>query len=134
MAKRMTQKAPENRDRRVRRNDPKELAMATYEKGDRVSTAFGLGTVVSKRMAPPSFAEVDVYSVRLDKRAAESATYEGSILRPAQILRKLPDTGAVRIVEKPDGTFRVLYFKAGAAQVVDVATYDLAEATAREIE
>lgn len=39
-----------------------------FEKGDRVMTPGGAGTVSFKRMAPPNYSEVAAYSVRLDSR------------------------------------------------------------------
>ena len=46
-----------------------------FERGDRVMTPLGPGTVVSKRMVPPNYCEVQAYSVCLDDKLEESKTY-----------------------------------------------------------
>lgn len=61
-----------------------------FDKGDRVMTHLGPGTVVYKRMAPPSFSEVEVYSVCLDskKEASEKPpfpTYTGTIVKAEDV-------------------------------------------------
>lgn len=40
-----------------------------FDKGDRVTTPGGLGTVAYKRMAAPDYSQVEVYSVRLDDKS-----------------------------------------------------------------
>jgi len=57
-----------------------------FNKGDRVTTHLGPGTVVYKRMKPPTFSEVEVYSVCLDHKKAESekppfSSYSGTIVK-----------------------------------------------------
>jgi hypothetical protein len=57
-----------------------------FDKGDRVITPQGVGTVVYKRMKPPTFGEVDVYSVCLDHKKAETEqppfpSYTGTIFK-----------------------------------------------------
>lgn len=49
-----------------------------FDQGDRVITPEGRGTVVYRRMAPPTYAEPAAYSVRLDSRAGDP-TYNGTI-------------------------------------------------------
>jgi hypothetical protein len=61
-----------------------------FDKGDRVMTPGGAGTVVYKRMAPPDFFEVDVYSVCLDTRKAETEkppfpSYSGTIYKAEMV-------------------------------------------------
>ena len=55
-----------------------------FEKGDRVQTKFGDGTVVFKRMAGPDYSKATCYSVCLDERR-EDAGYSGTIVLPGQI-------------------------------------------------
>jgi hypothetical protein len=50
-----------------------------FDRGDRVITPGGTGSIIFKRMKPPTFGEVDVYSVRLDSRAKEDPFYSGTI-------------------------------------------------------
>lgn len=57
-----------------------------FDKGNRVMTHLGPGTVVYKRMKPPTFSEVEVYSVCLDSKKAASEqppfpTYTGTIVK-----------------------------------------------------
>lgn len=61
-----------------------------FDKGNRVITPGGPGEVVYRRMAPPTYAEVDVYSVCLDSKKAESEkppfpTYTGTIYKAEQV-------------------------------------------------
>jgi hypothetical protein len=61
-----------------------------FDKGDRVMTHLGAGTVVYKRMAPPTYSEVDVYSVCLDARKAASEqppfpSYTGTIVKAEDV-------------------------------------------------
>ncbi len=64
--------------------------MKEFDKGDRVMTHLGPGTVVYKRMKPPTFSEVEVYSVCLDHRKAESEkppfpSYTGTIIKAEDV-------------------------------------------------
>lgn len=43
-----------------------------FDKGNRVMTPQGAGEIASKRMAPPTFTEVQAYSVILDHKKKES--------------------------------------------------------------
>lgn len=61
-----------------------------FDKGDRVMTHLGPGEVVYKRMAPPTYSEVEVYSVRLDSKKAASEqppfpSYTGTIVKADQV-------------------------------------------------
>lgn len=56
-----------------------------FDKGDRVTTPGGPGKVVYRRMKPPTYSEVDVYSVKLD--TTENPSYYGS-LYPADKVEK----------------------------------------------
>jgi hypothetical protein len=56
-----------------------------FNKGDVVMTPQGIGTVVFKRMQAPTYATVDVYSVCLDSRKAESESYSGTIYKAYQV-------------------------------------------------
>lgn len=61
-----------------------------FDKDARVNTPQGPGTVVYKRMAPPTFSQVDVYSVCLDSKKAESEkppfnTYTGTIFKAEMV-------------------------------------------------
>lgn len=58
--------------------------MSNFEKGDRVMTPGGVGTVYFKRMAPPNYSEVEAYSVKLDKRANDPH-YAGSMFFAAEV-------------------------------------------------
>mgnify|MGYP003403044754 CR=1 FL=1 len=49
-----------------------------YDKGDKVSTPDGLGTVVYKRMKAPDYSKVEVYSVRIDSKC-NTTNYSGTI-------------------------------------------------------
>ena len=55
-----------------------------FDTGDRVMTPHGPGEVVSKRMAPPTFSEVQVYSVCLDSKKGQG-TYTGTIFKADQV-------------------------------------------------
>lgn len=64
-----------------------------YDKGDRVMTPCGPGSIVYKRMAAPTFQEVDVYSVFLDSRKAEMEkppfpSYSGTIFKAALVTKE----------------------------------------------
>lgn len=64
--------------------------MEEFGKGDRVITPGGPGEVVYKRMKPPTYGEVDVYSVCLDARKAECqaqgiTTYTGTIYKAEMV-------------------------------------------------
>ncbi len=64
-----------------------------FDKDARVMTHLGPGTVVYRRMKPPTYSEVEVYSVCLDHKKAESEkppfnTYTGTIV-PADKVGKL---------------------------------------------
>lgn len=55
-----------------------------YDKGARVRTPQGCGSVVYRRMKAPTFSEVDCYSVCLDAKKKESETppfpsYSGTV-------------------------------------------------------
>ena len=54
--------------------------------GDRVRTPQGDGTVAYARMAPPTFSEVEVYSVKLD--AERRPTYQGTIFKAADVAKQ----------------------------------------------
>jgi len=49
-----------------------------YDKGDRVSTPDGLGTVVYKRMEAPDYCKVAAYNVRVDATCS-NPNYSGTI-------------------------------------------------------
>ena len=55
--------------------------MTTFDMGDRVMTPHGAGTVVYRRMAPPSYAEPAAYSVKLDK----FPTHTGAIYQASEV-------------------------------------------------
>jgi len=62
----------------------------TFGPGDRVMTPVGPGTVVYVRINPPTFAEVDVYSICLDSRKAESEkppfpSYRGTVFKAEHV-------------------------------------------------
>jgi hypothetical protein len=44
----------------------------SFDRGSRVTTPEGTGTVLYRRMRPPDYSEVEVYSVCLDSKKAES--------------------------------------------------------------
>lgn len=61
-----------------------------YDKGDKVITTMGPGVIVYKRMKAPTYSEVEVYSVALDHKVAESylppfPTYTGTLFRPSDL-------------------------------------------------
>lgn len=56
----------------------------SLDAGDRVTTPGGPGSVVYRRMAPPSYSEAAVYSVRLDSRAGDPR-YSGTIYPAGQV-------------------------------------------------
>lgn len=56
--------------------------------GDRVRTPQGAGTVAYARMAPPTFSEVEVYSVKLDYEAERRPTYQGTIFAAADVAKQ----------------------------------------------
>lgn len=61
-----------------------------FDKGDRVMTPGGPGEVVYKRMAPPTYSEVEVYSVCLDAKKAASEqppfpSYTGTIYKAEMV-------------------------------------------------
>lgn len=58
-----------------------------YDKGDRVITPHGPGSVVYKRMAPPTFSEVAVYSVKLDSHKGEPS-YSGTIFQAEHVKKE----------------------------------------------
>ena len=64
--------------------------MIIFDKGDRVVTPQGAGTVVYKRMAAPNYATVLVYSVALDSKVSndKEPNYVGT-LYPAKEVQKL---------------------------------------------
>ena len=45
--------------------------MAEFDRGDRVLTPYGKGTVAYKRMGPPTYSKAIAYSVVLDNRKNE---------------------------------------------------------------
>lgn len=61
-----------------------------FDKGNRVVTPGGPGKIVYRRMAPPTYTEVEVYSVYLDSKKAENEkppfpSYTGTIYPAAQV-------------------------------------------------
>jgi hypothetical protein len=61
-----------------------------FNKGDRVMTPGGAGSVVYKRMRGPTFSEVDVYSVFLDTKKEECLkppfpSYTGTIYKAEMV-------------------------------------------------
>lgn len=50
-----------------------------FEKGDRVNTPFGPGTIAFKRMAAPTYSEAQAYSVVLDEKA-DRIGYTGTMV------------------------------------------------------
>lgn len=56
-----------------------------FDRGDRVSTPDGFGTVQYRRMLPPNYSDVEVYSVRLDRKAEGSSSYTGTIYKAADV-------------------------------------------------
>jgi len=59
-----------------------------FDKGDRVMTPHGPGEVSYKRMAPPTFSEAAVYSVRLDSHKGEH-TYTGTIFQADHVQKEM---------------------------------------------
>mgnify|MGYP005611392031 FL=1 len=57
-------------------------------RGERVRTPQGAGTVAYARMAPPTFSEVEVYSVKLDREAERRPTYQGTIFVAADVAKQ----------------------------------------------
>lgn len=79
--------------------------MKVFDKGDRVMTPGGAGAIVYKRMAPPTYAEVEVYSVCLDSKKAESEkppfpSYTGTIVKAEDVREETPLDVADRKVHK----------------------------------
>lgn len=68
--------------------------MEEFNKGDRVITNLGPGTVVYRRMMPPEFNVPSVYSVLLDHKVTEALssgrTYTGTIIDASGVTRDLP--------------------------------------------
>lgn len=60
------------------------VSWSGFDAGDRVRTPGGAGTVRYRRMAPPSFTEVDAYLVCLDARIRDWA-YSGTIYKAAEV-------------------------------------------------
>jgi len=56
-----------------------------FDRGDRVMTPGGVGTVAYKRMAPPDYARAEVYSVVLDRERTR-ADYTGTIYPAAAVV------------------------------------------------
>lgn len=58
-----------------------------FEKGSRVNTPLGPGTVAYQRMAPPDYREPDAVSVILDSRTGPDAApwYSGTIFTAHKI-------------------------------------------------
>lgn len=61
-----------------------------FDKGDRVNTSLGAGTIVYKRMAPPNYSVAEAYSVCLDSKKAASElppfpSYTGTMLPADQV-------------------------------------------------
>jgi hypothetical protein len=59
-----------------------------FDSGDKVNTKFGFGTVISRRMASPTYSTVAAYSVSLDDKRRESEqppfrSYSGTVI-PAE--------------------------------------------------
>ena len=70
-------------------NAPKQ-----FDKGDPVMTPSGPGTVVYKRMASPDYTTVQMYSVALESRVAESAkppfpSYSGTAFPADQVSERI---------------------------------------------
>lgn len=65
-----------------------------FDKGDRVNTPNGPGSVIYKRMAGPDYTRVAMYSVCLDYRKAESEqppfpNYSGSAFPAEEITERI---------------------------------------------
>lgn len=61
-----------------------------FDKGDRVNTPLGAGSVIYSRMAGPDYCSVAAYSVCLDSRKAESEqppfpSYSGTVFPAEQV-------------------------------------------------
>jgi hypothetical protein len=67
-----------------------------FNKGDRVSTPHGKGTVNYRRMAPPDFYEVDAYSVVMDVKvsAYDSPLLYSATIYPASQVWRIDDQQA----------------------------------------
>lgn len=63
------------------------MRLYAFERGDRVDTKFGPGSVVYIRMAPPNFSDVEAVSVYLDARRARP-DYVGTMFLPSEITRR----------------------------------------------
>jgi energy-converting hydrogenase Eha subunit B len=64
--------------------------MTDLQKGDRVLTPGGPGSILYKRMAAPDFATVAAYSVDLDARASHlDPTYAGTVYPAADVTREI---------------------------------------------
>lgn len=63
-----------------------------FDKGDRVLTPSGRGTIYYKRMRAPDYSKVESYSVKLDKMMTSTnhnfETYNGTIF-PAEEVQEL---------------------------------------------
>jgi hypothetical protein len=59
----------------------------SFDQFDRVKTNLGPGTVVYKRMKAPDYAEVEVYSVRLDSPPKPYHTHGAGTIFPAEDVR-----------------------------------------------
>lgn len=55
-----------------------------FDQGDRVRTPLGAGVVVYRRMAPPSYGEVQAYSVKLDGKE-----HAGAVFPAEQVTREV---------------------------------------------
>lgn len=55
--------------------------------GTRVRTPQGSGTVAYARMTPPTFNEVEVYSVKLDAELEHRPTYQGTLFKAADVAK-----------------------------------------------
>jgi hypothetical protein len=64
-----------------------------FEPGDEVMTPGGSGRVAYKRMAPPTYSEVDVYSVRLDKDWHPGNPHYSGTIYPAGLVTRNKTTG-----------------------------------------
>lgn len=65
-------------------------AVKVYDKGDRVTTPGGSGTVVYRRVLGPDFQQVGHYSVALDHKVAEQdrppfPSYTGTIYPASEV-------------------------------------------------
>jgi len=55
-----------------------------FDRGDSVMTPLGPGKVAYKRMEPPNYSEVAVYSVNLDTKASDWG-YSGTIFKADEV-------------------------------------------------